>query len=246
MQITDQFPEDCLLFDYSKNPIELDESNVYTMDISPSSYSPNEYGVKNYSYSDKYVYVAYPKSKYENQTITNTAQLYGQYEGTTEYVYLSEDDVEFLINDFRFEYPPGNLYGFVKKGNSNKLLYQSIVSEGNSTKWLLTPTIKYTGQPYTLQIGDDLLYIKDSQGNITKLTDNEYFFERIEIPFLSIKNADGLNIKGYQAEIYVRYAGETSYQLHSSFTLRSTWHEFLFTEEDKVVGFYVQINQYYF
>ena len=242
MQITDQFPEDCLLFDYSKNPIELDESNIYTMDISPSSSSTDEYGVKSYSYSDKYVYVAYPKSKYENQTITNTAQLYGQYEGTAEYVYLSEDDVEFLINDFRFEYPPGNLYGFVKKGNSNKLLYQSIVSEGNSTKWLLTPTIKYTGQPYTLQIGDDLLYIKDSQGNITKLTDNEYFFERIEIPFLSIKNADGLNIKGYQAEIYVRYAGETSYQLHSSFTLRSTWHEFLFTEEDKVVGFYVQIN----
>ena len=169
-RLIDVLPEGCVAFDNKLKPINL---NNNTLEITvPSANSTN-------------VFVGYPKSIYNeeagNLNITNTAQIYGVYATDTEETFLAEDDVSLNLANYEFSYS-GNLYGIQKIGkhytDDSVLYYQNLVDRNEQaiTNWDLLPTVKYTGTPLTVRIGDDLLFSTNKEGNTQQLTDNDYYF----------------------------------------------------------------------
>lgn len=196
------------------------------------------------------IFVGYPKSIYNednnNLSITNTAQLYGTYLTETEEVLLSEDDININLSNYEFSYS-GDLYGMYKKVytrlSSNSFYYQNILDRNitNCTStWYLNPIVKYTGTPLTVRVGDDLLFASDINGNSSKLSDNDYYFKSVQIPKLYNSNQQYIAATKYPIKLFVRHANSSEYVQYGD-TLTS-YSRITFTEEDKVVGFYFQIE----
>ena len=189
--------------------------------------------------------------------ITNTADYYGTYINKTEQEKLSTASVSLNLADFYFNYD-GNLYGVVKESNSSTMRYQDIINnwQYNSSQWKIRPTAYYTGQKTTVKIGDDLLYYLDASNKYTKLTDNDYYFSRIQ--FFDFHNGNGSRIENgkYDCELWVRYAGNTEYSLFEEFTIGNGGTPsnsdkdgngiFEMPSDSKVVGFYflIMYNRY--
>ena len=225
----------------------------------------NEYYVKSGTDSDypKWsFYIGYPLSEFDGKTITNTAKFYGQYRDaenqgyyydsssnsyTHEVEYITEDTIEVNLNDFKFDYPPGN-YGLIKhvydssytgykQHNYESLSFQKIKDDNDRNYYYLRPITTYTGTPLTIESADG-----------TKkewLSDNDYYFSYIYIPIL--KNGNGNSIKTYQAKLFVRYAGTNNYVLYSNSENTnagvfdtSTSKIFKFSETN-IVGWYIEI-----
>ncbi len=250
--------EDCVILD--------SDMNILTSDT-------NEYYIRAKSTGGWSFYIGYPLSEYEGETITNTAQFYGQYRDveyesgyylnrinsyTHEVEYLAEDSIEVDLNDFMFNYPPGN-YGLVKHVFSSyynaasmkfyegaALSFQLIRESNDYYYYYIHPSTVYTGTPLTIRIGDDREYIESADGlKKAWLDDDDYYFSYIYIPIL--KNGNGSPIKTYQAKLFVRYAGSNDYVLYSNIDdsnagIFDTSGEKIFIfNETNIVGWYIEI-----
>ena len=253
---------DCIILDDEMNEIKSDTNEYYIRSL--VTYSTKE----SISWS---FYIGYPTSKYESETITNTAQFYGQYRDanyvnaydrskpnnyTHEIEYIAEDSVEVKLSDFKFEYPPGN-YGLIKHVYSRDITYfktyeyhsmsfQRIKESNESYYYYIRPITNYTGTPLTVRIGDDREYIESADGTKKEwLSDDDYYFSYISLPIL--KNGNSIPIKTYQAKLYVRYAGTNNYVLYSNNDdsnagIFDTSERKSFSfSETNIVGWYIEI-----
>ena len=250
-EIRDVLPEGCIVLDSKFNLVTI-ENNEYKTS-SPTSYNSATYRIK--------TYVGYPKSTFNeeagNLNITNHVDLYVQSKNETELTF--EDDAEVSINlaDFDFAYT-GDLYGITKTEQNGSKLYSrwllddsflhscSSCKDGHittSTQWNYSATAVYTGSPMTVRLGDDLLYITDEDGNYRKLNDDEYWIESFSVPKITNKNGTEIKYNKYNSNLYVRYANEEEFVLHSSLSNARYDKPISFANEDKkIVAFYIQID----
>ena len=243
--IHDNIPDECVVYNNSGNLLEKSDNGEYIWD-----------------YKSGGIYVGYPKSIYNenngNLIITNTADIYGAYRNRIPDAKLDTASVTINLAEFDFIYS-GDLYRVDKTTNepSKKdyvsMRYQDIVNNWthNSSGWYLFPTAIYTGTPMTVRVGDDLLYATDENNNYVKLEDDEYYFSSIQS--FSLKNGNGNSIPygKYDCELFIRYAGETEYVSYEKFKNgyggdKSKYYPdgkgvWVFSEEDKVVGWYINI-----
>lgn len=249
--IEDTFPSECVVLDYAFNPLTLENGYYKDSEFSGTGYSSVRY---------EYVYVGYPKSIYNeaagNLDITNHIDLYIKYDDTEEYIF--EDDAEISLNlaDFEFSYE-GNLYSVTKSSmnkNNGKFYSQFMLDplfshfcgyckKGHARTiayWKLDATAIYTGTPMTVRVGDDLLYITDSNNNYRKLNEDEYYFTKIYFP--EFKNMNGIIIdkEKYPMSLYVKYKDETGYVFYQTLTGRSSVTVSFEEIDKKVTGFYLQ------
>ncbi|NBI88160.1 hypothetical protein D3Z47_19010 [Lachnospiraceae bacterium] len=236
----DTFPEGCVVYNSSMSRLTPIYENTYKEKLTAQD------GYKNY------IYVGYPRSIYNEQNgnlnITNTVQLVGTYHLEEDESLLAEGSCSLNLADFEFSYS-GNLYGITKffyKGQNATMHYQKIVGEKNSgvndSYWHLASTAIYTGTPMTIKVGDDLLYSLDSNGNYSRVKDDEYYFSEIYWDSSYFQNSLGYTIQNekYDCELWVRYKDSDEYVLYDSFKNKSyTWN---FSEEDAVVGFYFIVH----
>ncbi len=201
--IKGELPEGCILYDKDLNKIELQEGNTYYLDA------------RNYHEC----YVGYPKDKYqEGDSITITAEVWGRYEDEQEMQKLSKKDMTVSLVEFNFEYT-GYLYSISKSQSfSNDMIFLNKIKseEGEYISWSLKEIRAfYTDSIMDVEIGDDLLYITRENGEITKLEDNEYSINWIEIPVFYTYNKysgnQGDKLLGYEWELQVRYANTNEY-----------------------------------
>lgn len=218
IEIKDELPEGCVVYDATGQKVEPEFDNTYI--FKETKTNGNRWEKYVYSFN---IYVGYPKSIYndenDNLTITNTAEYWGIYANEEEFEKVSESSVTINLAEYRFTYPPG-LYDIDKTILSpRELRYQDIINNKtyNKQKWYLSPIAYYSGSPMTVKVGDDFIYATDNNGNYTKLNDDEYYF--LGVMLSSMKNGNNETIpKGkYECELWVRYAGEENYSLYKSF-----------------------------
>ena len=240
----DQFPEECIIIkNYEQLTPENNKLIITNKQTTQSSYRyEHQY----------YVYVGYPKSIYNdrnnNLIINNTVKLYGTFANETENCLLAEDTIQINLANFEFVYN-GELYGVdksVQSGGGNNY-YQNYTNTmngsvgTNSSQWYLFFSSVYTGKTYTLKTGDDLLLISRNDGNYSKLTDEEYYFSSIEFPALYDGNSEQIP-SIYDVEVYVRYSGNTDFELFTTFKNPSSRKGISFGSNSRVVDFYCLIK----
>lgn len=240
----DKIPEECKVYDNSGVQLSPDENGYYT--INASSSSGNNY--------TNYIYVGYPKETYNeesgNLNITNEVELWGTYNNKTESEKLNKAKCSLNLANFNFAYS-GNLYGVEKKynGSSSSLYtnyYDSLVGMNTDIggkgkfSWQISPTVRYTGKPITLMIGDDLLYITRKNGNYSKLEDDEYYFTSISFPTIYNGNNIAIEKGKYNCKLYVRRSENPEYILYEEF--KNNPKTYNFTKEDNIVAYYFTIE----
>ena len=109
-------------------------------------------------------------------------------------------------------------------------------------KFSMSSTAIYTGTPMTVRHGDDLLYITDSNGNYRRLTEDEYFFDYIQLPDIENRNDVKIPYNKYPIKLYVKYAGNTSYELFMDLSTKSSGNMIYFNDDEKVVAWYIEIE----
>lgn len=250
IQLRDTFPEECIVMETDGKIAKNEYIKIIGTGTSNSSYIT----------ADKKLYVGYPKSIYneenKNLNITNSADIYVHWANGTELEYAKTATANVNLADFNFTYT-GSLYGIQKStvgGGDDALIYQDIQKDmsNNQIRWMSYVKARYTGQPMTVKIGDDILYATNNEGDYVKLSDNDYYFNDICFPVNSFKNGNNDVIpKGkYDCELWVRYAGNTEYTLYDEFTngnpgsknSASTDSSYSFSKSDKIVGFYFLIK----
>ncbi len=263
--IKDVFPEQCVVFDTNSTQL-IPRNNTYEIAIPNFTATSSGYEDKN-----SYIYVGYPKSIYNenasNLTITNYAELWGQYNNKTESEKLSSDQVSLNLADFVFEYE-GDLYSITKSVRYDAQHYSQFMLDPdfnyhsgydnevtNDFTWKLDTIAIYTGNPMTIHIGDDLLYITDSNKQYRKLNDDEYYLYQLVLPTLYNGNGNKISYDKYTINLYVRYAGDTQYTLYQNISSLKENTYLKFTQDQKIVGFYyeyidleesLKINSYYY
>ena len=194
------------------------------------------------------VYVGYPKSIYNeennNLQIENKAELWGPYGSSDrEDEYLAEDSVTLNLADFSFEYPIGDIAAVGKYYNTKNYAYYQNITRDLPNKatysWELFPTFNYHGTPTTIKLGDDLLYSTDNDGNITRVSDDDYYYTSIHFPYLYNTNYKNIDEK-YDCELWIRHAGDSEYELEEEF--KNTNRTWSFSESDSVVAYYFIIK----
>lgn len=254
IEIRDDIPEGCLVYDTDGNELSPRYDNTYVFDY--NLYNSNRGSHYNTSFS---IYVGYPKEIYNeennNLKVENVADYYGVYASETEFEYITQGKARVNLANYRFSYS-GNLYGIKKQSgaHSNGFRYQDIVSESagdsNQSSWHLRPQARYTGTPMTVKIGDDLLYATDQNGEYKKINDEDYYFTQIDMPTLKNGNKETIKAGSVNCELWVRYEGNEEFSLYEEFTnynggndtsgrYEDRWY---LTKEDKVVGWYFLIK----
>ena len=238
--IYDVFPKECVVYTAEGTLLSpADDNGTYII----GNISGAELTSTGYYDSYRDIYVGYPKSVYNeeagNLEITNKADYYGYWDNApTELAYLNTSSVTLNLANFEFTYT-GNLYSINKTANTSyNLRYQSIINNWSDNKmlWRIKTGAKYSGNPMTVKIGDDLLYATSKDGTPVKLNDNEYYFSRVTIS--ELYNAHGTRITDgkYDCELWVRYANSSEYVLYNEFT--NTSKSYSFPEDARIVGFY--------
>ena len=243
VRLDDVLLEGCVAY-YNGQQLEADENNKISLDLNSFTRLSND----GYYYTT--VYIGYPKSIYNeennNTNITNTITLYGKYLKATEESYLSEDSISLNLENYDFSYS-GNLYGMYKNeshfGNNDYFYYQNLVAHNEPycfSSWMLAPVVKYTGDPLTVRIGDDLLFATNKDGESVRVTDEEYYFSSVKLNQLYNANEQAISITKYPVKLFVRYKGATEYVQYGD--ALTSFSEITFTKEQGVVGFYIQIE----
>lgn len=250
--IMDQFPANVKLLTMRGETITPDANGF--IDVKQVGVENTTDGqCENEKYTCLEILAGYPKSIYNetagNLEITNSATMTGTYlDGTTMSV-PAESELQLNLADFSFEPDEGEGPGISKsfKGNINagenaskKYYYQEIISDGSTGHWNNFATSKFNGTAYDVQIGDDLVYYEPSNGLIKRLTDNQYYFTKVEIPVFANSNEAPVVATKYQPKLYVRYRGSNEYVLHSQY--EALGQEVVFEGDQKVVGWYVEIS----
>lgn len=244
--IKETFGENTIVYSPRGNKLTPDENGVYSLTWAETYRNTTSNSTQ---YNNREVYVGYPKSIYNeengNLIINNTAELWGPYgSSSAELEYLNEDNVTIDLSTFSFTYPLGNIANIGKTCNSYSYMYYQYISRDLSKTpyvyWYLTPQVNYHGKPITVKIGDDLMYSTDSNGQKTRVEDDDYYFNYISFPTLYNSGYRLIPDNTYDCELWIRYAGEEDYVLYSEFKNDSkTWN---FTKDNQVVGFYFIIK----
>lgn len=251
-QIMDQFPSDVKLLTMNGATITPD-ANGYVDIKQVGARNTTDGQCANEYYTCLEILAGYPKSIYNenagNMEITNSATMTGTYlDGTTMSV-PAASELQLNLADFSFEPDegegPGISKAFVENINagenaSKKYYYQEIINDGSTGHWNNYATSKFNGTAYDVQIGDDLVYYEPSNGLIKRLTDNQYYFTKVEIPVFANSNEAPVVATKYQPKLYVRYRGSNEYVLHSQY--EALGQEVVFEGDQKVVGWYVEIS----
>ena len=226
--------ENCTYLNSSLQPMEVDEDGNYRFENTSSSY-----------------YIGYPKSIYDEQTVSSAVHWYGKYKES--YYYngpekevreLATNTKEINLSDFIISFE-GNLYSLSKSGQSGKKSHLRIMSEdyGEDLRYYIYDQIIYYGKKYDARIGDDLLYITDENGEYRRLNDNEYYFKNVYYYPNYFKNANNQvwTYGKYQVKLFVRFAGETEYvQYGNNLSTTSGSKTITFKEDERVVGWYFE------
>lgn len=250
--IEDIFDSDCLVLDMDMNVKDSEETNEaakkYKIEknLNPNASSGNT------SFKLDSLFVGYPKEKYNeennNLNISNTVELFGKYQNSSNYEYLDTDTVNLNLNEFGFTYS-GELYGINKTSNlyPSTVYSQFMLSKNNSmgkdiTSWSYGITVINNGKPLTIRYGDDLLYITDSNKNYRKLDDEEYFYTSVTIPNLVNLNGNSIDYDKYNSFLYVRKAGKKEYELYRKIEKSDSLKHVSFSKEDEIVAYYIEVQ----
>ena len=192
----------------------------------------------------QYMVVGYPKNIYEGQKINNKVDVYGTYQEETNVSYIGQDTVEVDLQYFGFEYT-GDLYDMVKDSYPLTEVNYNPAFKGHSvlTTWRIAFGAIYTGNPMTIRIGDDIVGMTLEDGSYTKLEDDEYYFDSVDINFDLFKNGNGVMLTPYKytCAMYVRYAGTDEFVKYGpSFTNTGGVKTIDFLTDD-VAGWYFEI-----
>ena len=256
LKVKDELPNGCIALDENLNELSI-INNIVEVEPTRRQYANQQ---------KAYLYIGYPKSTYKeelgNLNITNVGDLYGLYPNSEEYEYLTKDDVSINLAEFDFKYS-GELYGITKTYMNSGLHYSKLMLDEDfihccyggvadecyvhnhaSTGfiWNYTALATYTGTPLTVKVGDDLLFITDSNGNYRKLNDDEYWFTRISLPYIYNLNNILIPYNKYETTLYVRYAGDSEYTLYTNLADYSAGTDITFSADKKVVGFYIEVE----
>ena len=191
-------------------------------------------------------------------TFNQKTDLYVSYDDDVE-LKQSEASASVNLEDFEFSYGD-NLYGLKKYflntsynryytyDSYSKVYYESLtgvdtkLGNGGSAYIDLQPSVIYTGKKMNIKIGDDLLYVPDTDGNYRKLQDTEYYYSVIQFPKKLI-NGNGVIIvdEKYDCELWIRNSGEAEYIKYADFK-KSPSRRWTFTQSDNVVAYYFVIK----
>ena len=216
--ITDSMPEGVLVYDKNMYEIDAFENNIYkyTTLNDPSTYT-DETHTYGSSTNGKILFLAFPKSIYneenDNLTVTIPSAFYGKYLDRDSYELLDSENVTINLLDYSITIPEES-YKINKTSISNSLYAQDIRNNtDNEIVWGSNISANYFGEPYTIKIGDDILYTVDDDGTINRLLDDEYYFSSIYINQLPKRDyGTYLDFTGkYDCELWVRYRNENNY-----------------------------------
>ena len=253
-------PNECIVYDTLGNQI-IKTNDYYKINAKSTSSSWAGPSILRYNMKAS-IYVGFPKSIYNNQSdnmiINNTAYLCGTYLNKQQEEILSSASTSVNLADFIFEYT-GDLYG-IKKTGSSAMRYQDIIADSgnyNIASYGISPSARWTGSLMTLKVGDDILYATDQNSNYIRLTDDDYYIEQIRImkdsDYWKNGNDERIQSGKYNCELWIRRAGNTEYELISTFKNgkyvndeyghgSGTVNIYDFTQEDQVVGYYILIK----
>ena len=157
------------------------------------------------------IVIGYPRSEYENKTITNTINSYGIYLDEEEESLLATNSKTINTKDYEFNYT-GSLYLIDKQGTHTDIpVYYCQRNLPVITSFAFGGVARYTGSPMDIVFGDDILFAPNSQGEYNQLTDNEYSFKEITYYGGSAKNINNALLKDIEMYLYIRYANTTEY-----------------------------------
>ena len=232
----DEIPEGCVVYDSNGNLLEP-VSGKYHLKLESESYGNSSY---------VYAYVGYPKDTYNtannNTIVHNHVTLKGKYYSENTISDLAEAESSINLTNFNFSYT-GDLYS-IEKTSSSRLTYEQIVHMDTDLKDEMSYSINakalYTGEKYDVIIGDDVLYITDENNEFRRLEDNEYSYNQISFSVMRNTNNQYLDFNKNNAELWVRYAGQTDYEFYTKLD-NSTSNSYN-VKNKNVVAFYVKIE----
>ena len=222
------------ILDNSFKEILLDEKDMHT----PSFF----YSEATYQCS---YYIGYPKSEFENSTINQNFEFWGNYCDNHNMTEFPVTELELInsykkeqlnINDFKFDYNSVEGTGIKMRINlaatkiSYNMLLKSYVITEDANVDIQSP---YYGYLYDIKQGLDIVGFKDVNNNFCFLCDDEY-----SIPTVIIRNPtdyNGNQYKSFNCDLYVRYANEEDYVYYNSYEKMTTIN----FKEDNIVGYYV-------
>ena len=253
----DALSPDVKVLDANKNQMSRDANGYYV--VSDAGYaSGNTDAVCMTSYwTCKEIFVGYPKNKYNeslgNNELENTVYSRGVYFRETNESELAEGKAKVVLSEFKLEYK-GNDVGVFKKVDSSTPVINGAAIKGDNGGSVIfditSQAMNTGGGKYDLVIGDDILYYEDvTDGVKKKLSEDDYYFEKIAKPgqivgangalFSCRVNLDGTYTNIYSAEVYYRLRGENEYKrldlddYYSSACAANTWS---FTNSDELKG----------
>ena len=232
-------PAGGIALDYEMQKIEQNENGLYITD------KTWEMGNGSMPWAT-YVYVGYPKENYEGQTISQSFDIYGDYCDNIAFK-NSEENIEcfksfkidgIILDDFNFSYD-GQLDSLNIRSYLGKATYNLIKKGVAKPEFATIFDVKYTGKTYNLKIYNDIFGITDEVGNFSKLLDNEYRINKIDIhPIVNSNNVTYGNGK-YEIDLYVRHANEEEFVKYSSWSTSASGKYITFKENENVVAYYV-------
>ena len=206
------------------------DGNSYYFDVREYLYG--------FSHSYQYIYIGYPKSTYNNKTVSQKIELIGTYHDVWYNWYDSSEIYSNLgivlddyktqpvistvtqttnLSSFNFTYT-GELYG-IGYGSNNKynISQNRLITEGaNATVGAkATPDVFFNGTTYNIRFGLDASAITTNTG-IRLLDEDEYCFDYSCTVNLRNKNGTQLPSNKYTCNLYIKRRGE-------DYTLYETW-----------------------
>lgn len=201
--------------------------------------------------------VAYPKDKYINDkliNVSNESNLTGIYKDETERVELSKanaqitDLSDYTLEVVKLQYSQSKeLYSSNSVQTITKLSKNLLNREqGYDVKAEIISFANYTGEKSDYVTQDDLMYYRFIDGSFRRLTDDEKFLTKINIPgYDSFTIENYSKAKPYNYKIYIRKKGESEYKLYVSNNLYSNSKNYSFSKTDEIVGakvIYTNVN----
>ena len=194
------------------------------------------------------VLIGYPIEEYSNTQITNTVEAYGIFWDETEEEQLAIYTKEINSADYKFEYTGNGGFEFQKFNSQDIVSSSRAAYDYSDIKFFISLKNTYLGQPFDLEICDDIIMAPNSKNEYVRLQDDEFYFSQIIWRTGLIKNALGGDIGEHDLELWVRYKDETEYILYDTiktndynYTIYYKQYYFNF-EETNIVGWKIIIK----
>lgn len=183
------------------------------------------------------VFAAYPKDKYEGQTVKNYVEYWGTYLDESEQVLLADTEFQKNLNDYGFDDPPKDIYDVEKRsiGDRSKSFFLKHCDQCRNIGAInavdfVNGTYTYssyfnielnylndeeTNEPvydsYNLEFVDDIMDAVLKDGSFKQLQDDEYHFTEVVIPSNTHIKNHNLSIQAdkYNVDLYLRHKGGT-------------------------------------